>query len=496
MAQQFFEDPVLNSPYEPPARHWELGPSGQPTNVIIGRRRRSDLISPIPPSKKNRRKASEADLFADAREEQTYDPIESINGIRSAVESWRALPETQWRVTETTKRLLRHWRSHEFQNQRPFFCQVEAIETVIWLTEVAPRSSSQGRRFWEFLEQANKEANPELVRMALKLATGAGKTTVMAMLIAWQTLNAVRHPGSKTFTKGFLVIAPGITIRDRLRVLQPHDPDSYYKSREIVPDDMLGDLGKAKIIITNFHAFKRRAEVSLNKVQQAALQTEEKPETDGALVRRVAGDLMGIRNVCVINDEAHHCYRERQRGDGEKLAGDDLAEAKRNNDAARLWISGIEAIKRELGVRRVYDLSATPFFLKGSGYREGTLFGWTVCDFNLMDAIECGIVKLPRVPIIDNIPGGDTPMFRNLWEHVAKKLPKKGRSKAGPLDPQKLPAELLTAIDALYGPLRKDRRSVARGEYRHRSGVHRRLQQHDYLQAGARLHCRLRDRAR
>jgi type III restriction enzyme len=149
--------------------------------------------------------------------------------------------------------------------------------------------------------------------LALKLATGAGKTTVMAMLIAWQTLNAVRHPASRNFTRGFLLIAPGLTIRDRLRVLQPGDPDSYYKSREIVPDDMLADLGKAKIVITNYHAFRRRAELPLNKVQQAALQTEEKPESDGALVRRVAGDLMGIRNICVINDEAHHCYRERQR---------------------------------------------------------------------------------------------------------------------------------------------------------------------------------------
>ena len=291
--------------------------------------------------------------------------------------------------------------------------------------------------------------------MALKLATGAGKTTVMAMLIAWQTLNAVRHPGSKNFTTGFLLIAPGLTIKDRLRVLQPNDPDSYYKSREIVPDDMLGDLGKAKIVITNYHAFKRRAEVPLNKVQQAALQTEEKPETDGALVRRVAGDLMGIKNICVINDEAHHCYRERQQSEEEKLTGDALDEAKKNNEAARLWISGIETVKRQLGVRMVYDLSATPFFLKGSGYREGTLFGWTVSDFNLMDAIECGIVKLPRVPIIDNVPQSDMPMFRNLWDHVGKKLPKKGRSNAGAMDPQKLPAELLTAIDALYGHYEK-----------------------------------------
>lgn len=281
--------------------------------------------------------------------------------------------------------------------------------------------------------------------MALKLATGAGKTTVMAMLIAWQTLNAVRHPNAKRFSKGFLVIAPGITIKDRLQLLQPNHPESYYKGREIVPEDMLIDLGKAKIVITNYHAFKKKEEMSLNKVQRAALRTTSKPESDGAMIRRVAGELMGLKNIVVMNDEAHHCYRERPLTEEEQksLKGDELAEAKEANEAARLWISGIEAVKRELGVAMVYDLSATPFFLLGSGYREGSLFGWVMSDFSLMDAIECGIVKLPRVPVMDNVPGGDTPMFRNLWEELQKdpiKLPKKGRGSGQKLDPKNCPA--------------------------------------------------------
>lgn len=456
MGEAFFKSPILNSPYEEPSQHWELDASGQPTNVIVPRRRPSALVSPIPKPKKVRGKQVQADLLAD-EDGQEYNPTEIINGVRSAVESWRKLPQSQWQVSPTTARLLRHWRSHEFANQKPFFCQIEAVETVIWLTEVAPRSSSQGRRFWMHLEAANAASNPDLMRMALKLATGAGKTTVMAMLIAWQTLNAVRHPNSKRFTKGFLVVTPGITIKDRLRVLQPNDPDSYYKSREIVPEDMLLDLGKAKIVITNYHSFKKKDEVSLNKVQQAALRTTPKPESDGAMIRRVAGELMGLKNIIVLNDEAHHCYRERPLSQEEQraLKGDALAEAKENNEAARLWISGIEAIKRELGVSMVYDLSATPFFLRGSGYREGSLFGWVISDFSLMDAIECGIVKLPRVPIMDNVPGGDTPMFRNLWDHIGKQLPKKGRGNAKGLDPQKLPNELLTAIDALYGHYEK-----------------------------------------
>jgi type III restriction enzyme len=197
-------------------------------------------------------------------------------------------------------------------------------------------------------------------------------------------------------------------------------------------------------------------ELPLNKVQQAALRAEPKEETDGAMLRRVCGELLGEGHINVLNDEAHHCYRERPLTPEEKkaLKGDELDEAKENNEAARLWISGIEALKRQGKLGPVFDLSATPFFLKGSGYREGTLFGWTVSDFSLMDANEAGIVKLPRVPIVDNVPGADIPKFRDLWEEIKKgpiQLPKKGRANAKDLDPQKLPPILLSAIDALYG---------------------------------------------
>jgi type III restriction enzyme len=167
-------------------------------------------------------------------------------------------------------------------------------------------------------------------------------------------------------------------------------------------------------------------------------------------------DLMGLKNILAINDEAHHCYRERP-GAGEEgdLKGEDKQEADKNNEAARLWISGLEAVNRQVGLTRVVDLSATPFFLRGSGYAEGTLFPWTMSDFSLMDAIECGIVKLPRVPVADNIPGEEMPVFRNLWEHIGKRMPKKGRGKAKSLDPLSLPVELQTALEALYGHYRQ-----------------------------------------
>jgi len=463
----FFERPILNSSYEYPARHWELDAQGQPTQKIVDARRPAEFISPIPKPKKRKGAAQQRSLGLGEDQSisagtQRYAHAAIINSLRQQIGQWRALPNpSDWRVTPETARLLQHWRSHQFSSVRPFFCQVEAVETAIWLTEVAPQTGKGGEAFLTHIADANREANPELERIALKLATGAGKTTVIAMLIAWQTVNAVRHPQSKRFMRGFLVVAPGLTIKDRLRVLQPNDPDSYYKERELVPGDLLEDLQKAKIVITNFHAFKPRERVELSKGGRALLRGRvgddlNTEETEGQMLQRVMPDLMGLKNILVLNDEAHHCYREKPpEADDEELRGEDRKEAEKANEAARLWISGLEAVKRKLGVARVVDLSATPFFLRGSGYAEGTLFPWTMSDFSLMDAIECGIVKLPRVLIADNIPGGEMPMFRDLWQHIRDKMPKKGRGKAEGLNPLDLRPQLQTALQALYGHYEK-----------------------------------------
>jgi type III restriction enzyme len=465
MSNPFFEHPILNSPYGYPVRHWELDTDGQPTQRIIETRRKAEFITPIPKPRKRKTVEGQKPIVFDegaglSTEQQAYDPTPIINELRTYVDQWRKLPSaTDWQVTAETTHLLRHWRHHQFNDIRPFFCQVEAVETAIWLAEVAPTIKT-GRKFLDHLANANNDANPELMRLALKLATGAGKTTVMAMLIAWQTVNAVRHPSSRKFTRGFLVVTPGITIKDRLQVLQPNDPNSYYQSREIVPGDMLEEVNKAKIVITNYHAFKLRERIELSKGGRSLLQGRGEElntlETEGQMLQRVMPELMAMKNILVLNDEAHHCYREKP-GENQvvELKGDEKEEAKKNNEAARLWISGLEIVKRKLGVARVMDLSATPFFLRGSGYAEGTLFPWTMSDFSLMDAIESGIVKLPRVPVADNIPGGEMPMYRNLWEHIRTKMPKKGRNKGSTLDPLSLPPQLQTALEALYGHYEK-----------------------------------------
>ena len=287
MSNPFFDHPILNSPYERPGRHWELDATGQPTQNILETRRRAEFITPIPKPKKRKQAAGvqEEMHYEDdsgiSTAQQQYDPTSIINEVRGYVDTWRQLPHSsQWQVTPETARLLQHWRHHPFNGIRPFFCQVEAAETAIWLTEVAPLTRP-GKRILDHLALVNQDANPELMRLALKLATGAGKTTVMAMLIAWQTINAVRRPGSKHFTRGFLICAPGLTIKDRLRVLQPNDPDSYYRERELVPADLLEDMGRAKIVITNYHAFKLRERLELSQGGRQLLQgrTGEKPST-------------------------------------------------------------------------------------------------------------------------------------------------------------------------------------------------------------------------
>jgi type III restriction enzyme len=330
MSNPFFERPILNSPYEYPRRHWELDPTGQPTGPTVEHRRRAEFITPIPKPKK--RKAKQAEMVFDegkglSTDKQQYDPTSIINEVRQHVDTWRELPSSQWQVTPETARLLQHWRHHTFGTIRPFFCQIEAAETLIWLTEVAPHLAA-GKRLLEHLANANRDANPLLQRLALKLATGAGKTTVMAMLIAWQTVNAVRRSGSKHFTRGFLIVAPGLTIKDSLRVLQPSDPDSYYSNLELVPHDMVGDIKKAHIVITNFHAFKLRELLELSAGTRALLEGQtgrelETRETEGQMIQRVLPELMGMRNILVLNDEAHHCYREKARDpdDGWSVSG-------------------------------------------------------------------------------------------------------------------------------------------------------------------------------
>jgi len=448
MTDRTIENPILNSPYEEPRLHFKFDERGITPEKVEGRRSSSYFI-PIARPRRRGVAVEQTALFIPEREEQNP----NINRIRQRVAQWR-----QGRyagVTPLTRRLLDHWTNPERENKL-FFCQIEALETAIYLTEVANNFGDS----WieKFLKDHNETHNAGLYRLAFKMATGSGKTVVMAMLIAWQSLNKILNPQNKLFSDSFLIVTPNITIKDRLRVLQPASPENYYQQRDLLPHDLWPLLGKAKIHITNFHAFLFRETLDapkLNKMILSGGREDAFKETPAQMVRRVCQELGNKQNIVVLNDEAHHCYRRREvteEGEpiGEELTGEERKEAKKREEEARVWITGLEAIQKKLGIRAIYDLSATPSFLKGSGYPEGKLFPWVVSDFSLIDAIECGIVKIPRVPVDDDAATPDQmPKYRNLWKHIRDDLPKRGRAQTDAKEPRP-PAVLEGALQSLY----------------------------------------------
>ena len=449
MSQVVIENPIINSPFDEPSRHFRFTDEGISNEIVAGRRSSSYFVPIARPKKKNAKQ-----LHFDT--EWTQDRIEEnklVNDIRRRVALWRKGGYVG--VTPVTARLIAYWTDPE-REKKLFFCQNEALETAIYLAEVA-RKYGDG---WieNALREANDTSNPGLPRTAFKMATGSGKTVVMAMLIAWQTLNKRANPQDARFSDTFLIVTPGITIRDRLRVLLPNDPENYYRQRDIVPAQLQEQLGQAKILITNFHAFQLRESADgarLTKELAGQNASGANQETPDQMVRRVCRELSSKKSIIVINDEAHHCYRRKPDGAEESLSGDERIEARSREEEARIWISGIEAVKAKIGVKAIYDLSATPFFLRGSGYPEGTLFPWVVSDFSLIDAIEAGIVKVPRVPVADDAMTGEQPTYRDLWLRIREHLPKKGRkTEAAGAEPQ-LPAELQGALHSLYSNYEK-----------------------------------------
>ncbi|KUI44921.1 restriction endonuclease [Mycobacterium sp. IS-1590] len=440
------DNPILNSPYEQPDRHYEIGLHG-PTGEIRDGRRPSESFVPIAAIKKGKGKGVQEeidfDLTGERREKNSL-----INDLRRDVEKWRRGGHYDG-VTAITRKLLQHWADPTREN-RVLFCQREAAETAIFLTEVAGRHAPYSD--WrKRLEPENDAHNSGLPRAALKMATGSGKTIVMAMLIAWQTLNKQYTPRDARFTNRFLVVAPGITIRDRLRVLLPEDAENYYDLRNLVPTDLKGGLETARIVITNYHSFllKDAKEIrGIAKNTRLLLRGDRKDdpfkESPKAMVSRVLRDLGADRQqIMVLNDEAHHCYLARPIQTGEKRD----KEQNEENEQAGVWFTGLHAVAKHVGIKQIWDLSATPFYLSGSGYNEGYIFPWTVSDFSLMDAIEAGIVKVPRTPVDDDADD-ELVTYLRLWEYVGPQLPK--RAAKDTVKDWLPPKELEGALRSLY----------------------------------------------
>lgn len=381
------DNPIVNSPFEEPTRYWDYR-EGQPV-LVEGRRPAGYYLRP-------RTRGVQLSMF-----EEEFVPLEVVNIIRERVKDWRERGYPG--VTPVTRQLLNHWNNPD-RERKLFFCQREAAETLIWLVEASP-AEKQG---------IDIPKDNGLTRYACKMATGSGKTVVMGMIIAWQVLNKLVNPQDRRFSDAVLLVCPNLTIKERLQVLLPWNPNNYYEKFDLVPRGMLERLRQGKFQITNWHLFQPKDDSRSKSVVQRG------PASDAAFCRRVLKELGSKQNILVINDEAHHAYRPAPLSDELKaqLSEEEIAE----REEATVWISGLDRIHAVRGINFCVDFSATPFYIKGSGYEEGTPFPWIVSDFGLVDAIEAGIVKIPRVPVDDNT-GALIPKYFRLWEEINKALP-------------------------------------------------------------------------
>ena len=374
---------IINSPYEEPGEHWSYNRERRTFSRTEGRRPAGYVVA-----------SGDSKAFDDPG---IFVEIPLVNRIRPRVQAWREVGYPG--VTGITKRLLKHWTDpEEFDSRRFFFCQLEAVETLIWLAE-APAAEKVGVDI--------PSDGGAFQRLCAKMATGSGKTVVMAMVIAWHILNKVAYPQDARFARNGLVIAPGLTVKSRLAVLEPSYAENYYEAFRIVPSSLLDKLRQGKVVIRNWHALNWETE---EKIAGKRSVDKRGAKSDEAYVREVLGDMANARNVLVINDEAHHAWRVPAESKVKGVARDEIEEATK-------WVGGLDRIDKARGILACYDFSATPFAPSGKRSSGEALFDWIVSDFGLNDAIESGLVKTPRVVIRDDaVPDART--YKSRLYHI------------------------------------------------------------------------------
>ena len=374
---------IINSPFDEPSRHWHYDRQSRSFSLTAGRRAAGYV------------KATDSSKSFD--DPGVFVELPLVNQIRPRVRAWSAAGYPG--ASGLTKRLLEHWRDpNAREGRRFFFCQLEAIETLIWLTE-APPTERQGI-------VVPGDGGP-FNRLCAKMATGSGKTIVMALAIAWQILNKVTNPQDKRYSKHIFVVAPGLTVRSRLQVLLPEAEKSYYELFQIVPPGLMDKLRLGKVLIRNRHALEWETEEQIAKKKGV---DKRGAKSDEAYVRDVLGEMASARNILVINDEAHHAWRVPAGGNVSGVAKDEL-------DEATKWVGGLDRINAARGIANCFDFSATPFAPTGKKSDEESLFGWIISDFGLNDAIEAGLVKTPRVVVRDDgVPNAKT--YKSRLYHI------------------------------------------------------------------------------
>jgi type III restriction enzyme len=395
------DNPIINSPFEEPTHYWDYK-EGQPI-LSQGRRPAGYYLRP-------RTRGQQLSMF-----EEEFVLIELVNNIRERIKIWHE--KNYPGVTPVTRQLLNYWNNPE-RERKLFFCQREAAETLIWLLEA---SSAEKQSILVPRDEPSDSHVGALIRYACKMATGSGKTVVMGMIIAWQVLNKLANPQDRRYSDDVLLVCPNLTIRERLKVLLPWNKKNYYDKFDLVPRSLIEKLHQGKYLITNWHLFQPQDDSRSRGIIQRGV------ESDRAFCNRVLKELRGKQNLLVINDEAHHAYRPAPLAEETRknLTAEEIAE----REEATVWVSGLEKINAVRGINFCADFSATPFFIKGSGYDEGAPFPWIISDFGLVDAIESGIVKIPRMPVDDNT-GALIPAYFRLWEWINQRLPASERQTA------------------------------------------------------------------
>ena len=381
MPSKTIDQLIINSPYEEPAEHWKYDRESRLFHRENGRRSAGYIRA-----SDNSKAFDDPGIFVE---------LPLPNKIRDRVKKWReaGYPNT----SGITRRLLEHWRDPEQrQNHRLFFCQLEAIETIIWLAE-GPSTDRVGL-------DIPSDGGP-FPRVCSKMATGSGKTIVMAMLIAWQILNKAAYPQDKRFSKNIFLVAPGLTVKNRLQVLIP-GPSDYYKEFSLIPIGLEDSLRQGRVRVTNWHGLDWDSEERIAKRKSV---DKRGALSDEAYVREVLGDMQSAQNIVVINDEAHHAWRRDPKITAKDITKEDLEQSTK-------WIGGLDRIHKARGILTCYDLTATPFAPTGKRSGEETLFGWIVSDFGLNDAIESGLVKTPRVVVRDDAKRGKD--FKSRLYHI------------------------------------------------------------------------------
>ena len=386
---------IINSPYSEPTYYWKYDRETRSFSKEGGRRPAGYVT------------ASETSRSFD--DPGVFTEIGLVNSIRPRLKKWR---ETGYPgVSGITKRLLNHWNDNDARQYRYFFCQLEAIETLIWLAE-APAADKIGIDI--------PDDGGEFTRLCSKMATGSGKTIVMGLLIAWQILNKVTYPQDSRYSKNIFIVAPGLTVKSRLQVLQPFGEGNIYDEFNIVPTGLIDKLRQGKILIKNWHILNWETEEKIAKKKSV---DKRGAKSDEAYVREVLEDISGYKNILVINDEAHHAWRVAAESKVKGVKKEDIEEATK-------WIGGLDRINRARGILCCYDFTATPFVPTGKRSTEEALYGWIVSDFGLNDAIESGLVKTPRVVVRDDaLPDAKSyhSKLYHIYEHVKDDLSRKAK---------------------------------------------------------------------